>query len=60
TENATIVTFPTELIGGMKSGESEASLRDVLDKVGDIDLSNFNVGDVAENLEDSDINLDRT
>lgn len=47
-ENSTIVTFPTELIGGMTSGDSEAPLKDVLDRVSDIDLSNFDIG----NLED--------
>jgi regulator of protease activity HflC (stomatin/prohibitin superfamily) len=49
-ENATIVTFPTELVGGMTSGEGEAPLQDVLDKVSDIDLSNFDIGDV-QNLD---------
>jgi regulator of protease activity HflC (stomatin/prohibitin superfamily) len=47
-ENSTIVTFPTELVGGMASGESDAPLQEILDKVSDIDLSNFNIG----NLED--------
>ncbi|MFB6114747.1 MAG: SPFH domain-containing protein [Candidatus Nanohalobium sp.] len=47
-ENSTIVTFPTELIGGMASGENEAGLKDVLDKVSDVDLSSFDIG----NLED--------
>jgi regulator of protease activity HflC (stomatin/prohibitin superfamily) len=51
-ENATIVTFPTELVGGMTSGEGEAPLQDVLDKVSDIDLSNFDIG----NIEDLDAN----
>lgn len=45
-ENSTIVTFPTELIGGMSSGESEEDLQKVLDRVSDIDLSSFDVGDI--------------
>ena len=56
-ENSTIVTFPTELIGGMTSGESEAPLKDVLDRIGDLDLSEFDIGDVAENLKDGEIDL---
>jgi regulator of protease activity HflC (stomatin/prohibitin superfamily) len=56
-ENSTIVTFPTELIGGMTSGEGEAPLQDVLDKVSDLDLSEFDIGEVADNLKDSDIDL---
>lgn len=47
-ENSTIVTFPTELIGGMKSGESEEGLQQVLDKVSDIDLSKFDIGDMED------------
>ncbi len=47
-ENSTIVTFPTELVGGMASGENDAPLQEILDNVSDIDLSNFNIG----NLED--------
>jgi len=47
-ENSTIVTFPTELIGGMASGENEEGLQQVLDNISDIDLSNFDIG----NLED--------
>lgn len=46
-ENSTIVTFPTELIGGMASGD-ETPLKEILDKVADIDLSDFDIG----NLED--------
>lgn len=49
-ENSTIVTFPTELIGGMSSGETEKGLQQVLDQVSDLDLSNFDIG----NLEDMD------
>jgi len=56
-ENSTIVTFPTELIGGMSSGESESGLKDVLDKVSDLDLSNYDIGDVAESLEEGDIDI---
>lgn len=47
-ENSTIVTFPTELIGGMTSGENEEGLQNVLDKISDIDLSNFNIGNLEE------------
>ncbi|EHK01476.1 putative RNA methylase [Candidatus Haloredivivus sp. G17] len=32
-ENSTIVTFPTELVGGMSSGENEEGLQKVLDKI---------------------------
>lgn len=49
-ENSTIVTFPTELVGGMASGENEEGLQKVLDTVSDIDLSNFDIG----SLEDMD------
>lgn len=49
-ENSTIVTFPTELIGGFHSEENEKGLQQVLDKVSDIDLSSFDIG----NLEDMD------
>lgn len=49
-ENSTIVTFPTELIGGMSSGENEKGLQKVLDQVSDLDLSNFDIG----NIEDMD------
>lgn len=49
-ENATIVTFPTELIGGMASGEGEKKLQDVLNQISDIDLSEFDIGDV--NMDD--------
>ncbi|PSH02472.1 MAG: hypothetical protein BRC26_00365, partial [Nanohaloarchaea archaeon QH_8_44_6] len=47
-ENSTIVTFPTELIGGFQSEENEKGLQQVLDNVSDIDLSSFDIG----NLED--------
>jgi erythrocyte band 7 integral membrane protein len=50
-ENSTIVTFPTELIGGMSTGENEQGLQQVLDRISDLDLSNFDIG----NLEDMDI-----
>ena len=56
-ENSTIVTFPTELVGGMSSGESENPLKDVLDNISDLDLSDYDIGDVAEKLEDSDIDI---
>jgi len=56
-ENSTIVTFPTELVGGMSSGESENPLKDVLDNISDLDLSNYDIGDVAEKLEDSEIDI---
>jgi erythrocyte band 7 integral membrane protein len=49
-ENATIVTFPTELIGGMASGEGEEKLQEVLNQISDIDLSEFDIGD--ENMDD--------
>ena len=49
-ENSTIVTFPTELIGGFHSEENEKGLQQVLDRVSDIDLSSFDIG----NLEDMD------
>jgi len=47
-ENSTIVTFPTELIGGVHSEENEKGLQQVLDKVSDIDLSNFDIGNLEE------------
>jgi len=47
-ENSTIVTFPTELVGGMSSGENEEGLQNVLDKISDIDLSNFDIGNLEE------------
>ncbi len=56
-ENATIVTFPTELIGGMASGENEEGLKNVLDRVSDIDLSDIDIGDVAESLKDGEIDI---
>ena len=56
-ENSTIVTFPTELVGGMSSGESENPLREVLDNISDLDLSNYDIGDVAESLKDGDIDI---
>jgi regulator of protease activity HflC (stomatin/prohibitin superfamily) len=56
-ENSTIVTFPTELVGGMSSGDSENPLRDVLDNISDLDLSNYDIGHVAENLKEGDIEL---
>lgn len=49
-ENSTIVTFPTELIGGM-SGEEESSLKEVLDKVSDLNLSEFDLGEIPEALD---------
>jgi len=56
-ENSTIVTFPTELIGGMAQGENETGLKEILDEVSDLDLSNYDIGDVAENLKDGDIDI---
>jgi regulator of protease activity HflC (stomatin/prohibitin superfamily) len=53
-ENSTIVTFPTELVGGMTSGESEEGLQNVLDRISDIDLSNFDIGDI-EDLDAEDV-----
>ncbi|MFB6241226.1 MAG: SPFH domain-containing protein [Candidatus Nanosalina sp.] len=47
-ENSTIVTFPTELVGGMTSGDSEKGLQEVLDNVSNIDLSNFDIGDLQD------------
>jgi erythrocyte band 7 integral membrane protein len=47
-ENSTIVTFPTELVGGMTSGDTEKGLQEVLDNVSDIDLSNFDIGDLQD------------
>lgn len=47
-ENSTIVTFPTELVGGMSSGENEEGLQKVLDNISDIDLSNFDIGNLEE------------
>ncbi|EHK01840.1 hypothetical protein HRED_06762 [Candidatus Haloredivivus sp. G17] len=32
----------------MSSGENEEGLQKVLDKIGDIDLSNFNIGNLEE------------
>ena len=55
-ENSTIVTFPTELIGGMSS-EDENTLQQVLDDVSDIDLSDYDIGELAENLKDGDISI---
>jgi regulator of protease activity HflC (stomatin/prohibitin superfamily) len=53
-ENSTIVTFPTELVGGMTSGESEEGLQNVLDRISDIDLSKFDIGDI-EDLDAEDV-----
>lgn len=47
-ENSTIVTFPTELVGGMSSGDGEEGLQQVLDRVSDIDLSSFDIGDLED------------
>ncbi len=47
-ENSTIVTFPTELVGGMSSGGEEEGLQKVLDRVSDIDLSEFDIGDLKD------------
>ncbi len=46
-ENSTIVTFPTELIGSMSKGD-EQGLQQVLDSISDIDLSNFDIGNLGE------------
>lgn len=53
-ENSTIVTFPTELIGGMPSGDKEAPLKSILGKVSDIDLSQYDIGNIAEQLGSND------
>lgn len=47
-ENSTIVTFPTELVGGMSSEGEEEGLQKVLDRVSDIDLSEFDIGDLKD------------
>lgn len=47
-ENSTIVTFPTELVGGMTSGENEEGLQQVLDKISDLDVSQFDIGDLED------------
>ena len=47
-ENSTIVTFPTELVGGMTSGEQEEGLQQVLDKISDLDVSQFDIGDLED------------
>lgn len=47
-ENSTIVTFPTELVGGMTSGEDEEGLQQVLDKISDLDLSQFDIGELED------------
>lgn len=47
-ENSTIVTFPTELVGGMGSGESETPLKNVLENVSDVDLSEFDLGNIQD------------
>lgn len=57
-ENSTIVTFPTELIGGMGS-EDKNSLKEVLENVSDIDLSSFDLGDIEGKMEDISDELDR-
>ncbi|MFB6115416.1 MAG: hypothetical protein ABEK04_03910, partial [Candidatus Nanohalobium sp.] len=54
-ENSTIVTFPTELVGGMTSGESEEPLKDVLEKVSDVDLSSFDIGDISGEIDSETI-----
>ena len=57
-ENSTIVTFPTELIGGMSSGEKEEGLQQVLDNISDIDLSEFDIGEL-EDIESVEEGLDK-
>ena len=47
-ENSTIVTFPTELIGGMTSENTEEGLQNVLDRISDLDLSKFDIGDLKD------------
>jgi len=47
-ENSTIVTFPTELVGGMSSGEGEEGLQNVLDKISDLDVSQFDIGELED------------
>ena len=56
-ENATIVTFPTELVGGMSSGGEEKGLKDVLENVSNIDLSEFDLGEMAENIKEGDLDI---
>jgi len=52
-ENSTVVTFPTELIGSI-SGGTEKPLDQILEKVADIDISDHDIGDLAENFEGED------
>lgn len=47
-ENSTIVTFPTELVGGMTSGEQEEGLQQILDNISDLDLSQFDIGELED------------
>lgn len=47
-ENSTIVTFPTELVGGMTSGKGEEGLQNVLDKISDLDVSQFDIGELED------------
>jgi len=56
-ENATIVTFPTELVGGMSSGGEEKGLKDVLENVSNLDLSEFDLGEMAENIKEGDLDI---
>ncbi|WEL23343.1 SPFH domain-containing protein [Candidatus Nanohalovita haloferacivicina] len=57
-ENSTIVTFPTELVGGMTSGDTEEGLQAVLDRISDLDVSNFDVGDL-EKIDSVEEGLDK-
>lgn len=47
-ENSTIVTFPTELIGRMAEGDTEESLKNILDQVSDINLADYDIGDISK------------
>ncbi len=50
-ENSTIVTFPTELIGGMSSGE-EKSIKEVIQNMGDLDLSGIDPEGMQDALDE--------
>lgn len=56
-ENSTIVTFPTELVGGMKQNEDEKDLKEILKDISDVDLSDFDISKAAEKLKDGDIDI---
>ena len=56
-ENSTIVTFPTELVGGMKQNEDEKDLKEILKDISNVDLSDFDISKAAEKLKDGDIDI---